>query len=185
MPSDPLLQAIVGSTPAREEEPAPEPRLRRAFRQMGQSMEEGVKGLNRSMTTGLWGFPVDTINTLLRAVDSTRILPQRFGTEEPVGGSEWLHKRYLQAGLAHPKTGSPSELGGEFLGGFLNPETAPATLAVLVGARAMKNAPISMRAQYEAGRAALEAGEDPARVHKLYNVGKTKEGDYYFEPPMM
>lgn len=185
MPSDPLLRAIVGSTPAREEEPAPEPRLRRAFRQMGQSVEEGAKGINRGLTTDLLGAPVDMLNTLLRAVDDTRILPQRFSTQQPVGGGDWWHDKFRRLGLAHAEAGSPSEAGGRLLGGFLNPETAPMALAVLVGARAMKNAPVNMRAQFEAGRAALEAGEDPARVHRLYNVGKTKEGDYYFEPPMM
>ena len=77
-----------------------------------------VKGGVRGATSDLVGAPVDIINLLLKAVDATKVLPQRFGTEEPVMGSNWIHRRLKDAGMAWQESNSPTEHMGRVLGSF-------------------------------------------------------------------
>lgn len=186
MPLDPLLQSIVDGTP--REMPAPQgpaPEDRPSRLQMAlQSGKDAIKGLNRGMTTDLVGAPVDIINTILRGLDDTRLLPQRFSTSKPVGGSDWLQEKLVKAGLASNDAGSPSEAAGRLLGGFVNPTSGPMVMGVLIGARGVKNAGKAAQVRFELGRQALEAGEDAAQVHRKYGVSKTKEGDLAYEIPL-
>ena len=171
------------AVPAREEAPAPAPRPS-MWENIKQSGMDTVKGLNRGFTSDLVGAPVDIINVLLKAMDDTKMLPQRFSTQKPVGGSEWINEQLVKAGLAPAVSNSPSEAGGRLLGGFMNPAGPPAALGILVGARAMKNVGGLTEGKFHAGVQALERGEAPQAVWRTWGVAKTPEGKYVYEPPL-
>lgn len=98
---------------------------------MADFMEQArqlLRGAQRGASSDVLGMPVDVINMLLKALDSTKILPQKFSTQEPFAGSEWWHKRLQNAGMAARATDTPTEQMGRVLGGFaVNPTTVGKT----------------------------------------------------------
>lgn len=98
---------------------------------MADFMEQArqlLRGAQRGASSDVLGMPVDVINMLLKALDSTKVLPQRFSTQEPFAGSEWWHRRLQNAGMAAPATDTPTEQMGRVLGGFaVNPTTVGKT----------------------------------------------------------
>ena len=91
-----------------------------------QQANQLVKGGLRGATSDLVGAPVDILNLLLKALDTTKVLPQKFATEEPVMGSNWIHRRLQDAGMASEPTKTPTENMGRVLGAFA---VTPANIA--------------------------------------------------------
>jgi len=173
---------------------------------MGQALDV-LRGLNAGATTDLVGAPVDIINMGLQAVDATKILPQRFSTEAPVGGSEWLRKKLQGVGMAHKLSGTPTENMARMLGMFgVNPASVGRT-GLMAEKAVARIAEDSMRGparaqegifgerkaaeriggktlhKFLAGEQALKRGEPSQDVWRKYGVEMNKEGQPSFEFP--
>lgn len=73
----------------------------------GSALLDATRGGMMGVTTDVLGYPVDVATMALR--------PLGYSVENPVGGSQWLANR-----LTSP-TGSPAEMAGRTLTGFLTP----------------------------------------------------------------
>jgi hypothetical protein len=98
-----------------------------------RSMAEAKKGFGRSVDAirrgvqyspaDLLGAPVDVINMALE--------PFGLGSEKPIGGSEYLIDKGVQAGIYEKPTGEGEETLARFAAGMINPTLGPRAVGKL------------------------------------------------------
>lgn len=107
---------------------------------------DDVKQAGSDAVTGISRLPYRVLGA---PVDLTNMVTSAFGTgdQKPVGGSEWMIDKAINAGLAKPRSGSVSESVGDFTSGLIDPsvmgpklaaalaKTAPTAQAMFIGAR--------------------------------------------------
>lgn len=111
---DPRLEAAI----ARANSPTD---LRGGFREyLAGRANQAAQGLAKTATVDLLGAPVDLANLGASALG--------VGSANPVGGSQWLEQKAVNAGVFSPSQ-SGTEDATRFLGGFLDPGTMATSVA--------------------------------------------------------
>jgi len=90
------------------------------IRQLHALGAEQDRGLSY-MPYRIFGAPVDTVEAVMAAMG--------FPHEKPVGGSDWMIDKAVNAGLVQKPTGSAAERAGDIVGSLVDPQVAAAKLA--------------------------------------------------------
>lgn len=98
-----------------------------------QAGSDALTGVSR-LPYRVLGAPVDLTNMVTSAFGA--------GDERPVGGSEWMIDKAINAGLAKPRSDSVAESAGDFTSGFLDPSVMGPKLAALAGKGSLAAAPV-------------------------------------------
>lgn len=128
---------------------------------------QAAQGLAKTATVDLLGAPVDIANLGASALG--------VGSANPVGGSQWLEQKAVNAGVFSPSQ-SGTEDATRILGGFLDPGTMAAAgpKAALAGKEALSLAG-GLLGTF-AGRGAANANLDLlAKAEKLETKGKSAD----------
>lgn len=142
------------------------------------AISRGMSALNRGAVAGTLGAPVDLVNEGLRAAG--------WGSEKPVGGSEWLGDRMQSMGMVSAERDPAAELAA----GFVDPLSGVGSalklakgLPAVAGIFAGKSAKLADMASMLRAEKLLEEGHDAAAVWRETGWGKGPDGKWRFEIP--